>query len=173
MKKFKPIKVKNGSVRLPDEFLDQLLVNDGDFLLIAEEDGRFYIRKTRDTSPDSEEPETSTEQAPKTFDEIMREAQKQFGGDGNIAPDDLMKSIQDTLQDPEMMKKIQDMAMGFFKGFAGATGSPQDQNSTSNKSDSPNVPKKKSSKKKNDDDKDDDNEDDDDSSDSGFKINIE
>ena len=54
MKKFKPMKVRNGSIKLPEEFLDRLLINDGDFLLIAEEDGKFYIRKTRETSFDDE-----------------------------------------------------------------------------------------------------------------------
>lgn len=157
------MKVKNGSVKLPDDFLDQLLVNDGDFLLIAEEDGRYYIRKTRESSVDNEEPESTKEEAPKTFDEIMKEAQKQFTGDPNILPEDLMKSIQDTLQDPEMMKKIQDMAMGFFKGF--------NPNPPSEPKQEPSSSEKKPSKKK--ENKKDEDDDDDDSSDSGFKINIE
>ena len=159
MKKFKPMKVRNGSIKLPEEFLDRLLINDGDFLLIAEEDGKFYIRKTRETSFDDES-ETSQDETPKTFDEIMREAQKQFAS-GEALPEDIMKSIQDTLQDPEMMKKIQDMAMGLFKGFGvPPRADPQSED---------HPPKKEKTEKKSSDKKDD--EDDDDSN--GFKIDIE
>ena len=154
MKKFKPIKVKNGQIRLPDEFLDQLLINDGDFLLIVEEDGRFYIRKTRE-SPDETEPESETpKEAPKTFDEIMRDAQEQIGS--GMLPEDIMKSMQDTLQNPEMMKKIQDMAMNLFKGFSVP---PNSESSEPVKK-----PKKDTNKSKDEDDDDDDE---------GFKINIE
>ena len=155
MKKFKPMKVKNGQIRLPEEFLDQFLINDGDFLLIVEEDGRFYIRKTRE--PVSEESETESEapkEAPKTFDEIMKEAQEQIGG--GMLPEDIMKTMQDTLSDPEMMKKIQDMAMNLFKGFS----TPPDTDSS--ESDKP--PKKNVKKDKGDSDDDDDE---------GFKINID
>lgn len=161
MKKFKPCKIKNGSIRLPEEFLDQLLLNDGDYLLIVEEDGRFYIRKTRETSFDDDQTETTKDEAPKTFDEIMKEAQKQFGGEN--LPEDLMKQLQSTLQDPEMMKKIQDMAMGIFKGFSvPPTGS--DEESESESTDEKKSTKKKTTKK--DDDEGDDGDD-------GFKINIE
>ena len=159
MKKFKPCKIKNGSIRLPDEFLDQLLLNDGDYLLIVEEDGRFYIRKTRETSFDDDQTETSKDEAPKTFDEIMKEAQKQFGGE--TLPEDLMKQLQSTLQDPDMMKKIQDMAMGIFKGFSVPPTDP-DEETDSTTDDKPS--KKKSTKK---------DDDDDDDSDDGFKIDIE
>ncbi len=165
MKKFPPMKVKNGSIRLPEDFLDQLLINDGDHLLIVEEDGRFYIRKTRETSFDDDQTETQKEEAPKTFDEIMREAQRQFGGGENI-PEDLMKNLQNTLQDPEMMKKIQDMAMGIFKGFSVPPSQPTDKTESTDKDTS--VKKKKSKSK----DEEDDGDDDDDSDD-GFKINIE
>jgi antitoxin component of MazEF toxin-antitoxin module len=163
MKKFKPMKVKNSSIRLPDEFLDHLLVNDGDHLvLIEDENGKFYIRKTRETSFDEEEPEkvkSGSQTPPKTFDEIMKEAQKQFGGVEGVIPEDIMKSLQETLKDPEMMKKIQDMTFGFLKGFSQSPPPPSKPN-----------PDQKSNKKENmkqDDDKDDE------SSDEGFKINIE
>ena len=78
---------------------------------------------------------------------------------GEMIPDDIMKSLQDTLKDPEMMKKIQDMAMGFFKGFPPST--PSSSESTDP------VKKDSKSKKKNDTDENDDD------SDEGFKIDIE
>jgi len=166
MKKFKPMKVKDSSIRLPDEFLDHFLINEGDYIALIEEDGKFYLRKTREIpkneSDDFQDVKSEEGQIPpKTFDEIMREAQKQFAG-GDVLPEDIMKSLQDTLKDPEMMKKIQDMAMGFFKGFS-VPPSPDDtnQNSTS---------PKKEEKKKTKDTKDDDDEED---TEGGFKIDIE
>ena len=94
----------------------------------------------------------------------MREAQKQFGA-GEMIPDDIMKSVQDALKDPEMMKKIQDMAMGFFKGFSASPPS-KDSNPFSDNQTTPSKKSKKKSEK-------DDDDDDDDEEDSSFKIDIE
>lgn len=170
MKKFKPMKVKNSSIRLPDEFLDHFLINEGDYIALIEENGKFYLRKTRDVPGDESEEEQETESTnsqvpPRTFDEIMREAQKQFSN-GEMVPDDIMKSVQDALKDPDMMKKIQDMAMGLFKGFS----FPPSSDNTTDDSNTTSKPKPKKTSKKDDDD---DDSDDDEDSDSSFKINIE
>lgn len=161
MKKFKPMKIKNSSIRLPDDFLDHFLLNEGDFVALIEEDGKFYLRKTRETAEDhetedvSENSSSTGEVPPKTFDEIMQEAQKQFANGG--VPDDIMKTLQETLNDPEMMKKIQEMTMSFFKGFNPAPPAPSKDDSSS----------KNKKTKKSEDDEDNDDEGD------GFKIDIE
>ena len=128
MKKFKPMKVKNSSIRLPDEFLDNLLINDGDFLVVVEDNGRFYLRKTF-ASTDEEESNKDQESSPPppSIDEMMKKAQSQFSEMPNLGGD-FMKTIENTLNNPEMMKKIQDMAKGMFKGFV----TPEEEGSDTN-----------------------------------------
>lgn len=116
MKKFKPMKIRNGKIQLPEAFLDALLLNDGDNLVLVEEQGRYYLRKTRETSYEEEEPPKRKTDPPKTFEELMREAQSQ-AGPGMTDPADLMDVLQKSLNDPETMNKIQNMAMGFFQSF--------------------------------------------------------
>ena len=152
MKKFKPMNVKNSSIRLPDEFLDIFLINDGDNLVIVEEDGRYYLRKTFDTSKEktSSQEEASAPPPPPSIDEMMKKASEQFSQMPNLGPD-LMKTVEDTLSNPEMMKKLQEMAKTMFKGFV-------DPNASENQ-----TPEEESIN----------DEEDDDEDENGFKIDIE
>lgn len=157
MKKFKPMKVTNSSIRLPDGFLDALLLNDGDYLVIVEEDGKFFIRKTYGSGV--EEPDqtnSASDSPPPSIDEMMKKAQEQLSG-LPLGGEDLMKTVENTLKDPKMMKKIQEMAEGMFKAIN--QNNPQTHKGN----------KATESKKKNEEEDDEDDDDDE----SGFKINIE
>ena len=150
------MKIKNSSIKLPDEFLDTLLLNDGDFLVLVEENGKYYIRKTFESS--HEEPEsTDSEQKPPppSMDEMMKKVQEQFSEMPNLGggANEFMKTIENTLNNPEMMKKIQEMAKDMFKGFV-------DQNTADS-----------NDEKKNDEDEEDDEDEDDDGT--AYKIDID
>ncbi len=115
MTDFKPIKIKNSSIRLPDDFLDSLLLNDGDYLLIVEENGRYYLRKTRrrTDTPDAETP-------PKTFEELLGDSKGKPSIDAikGMNPNDLMKMMEDTLKDPQLRDLVEKTAKGIFKAFS-------------------------------------------------------
>lgn len=154
MTKFNPIKIKNSSIQLPDEFLDALLLNDGDHLLIVEDNGRFYIRKTRQTVSES----TKNKSPPKTFDELASETQ-------GMNANNLMKMMEDTLKNPEMRKMVEETAKGLFKAFSFPPQSKTSEDNEESNEKSETDLKQKDKQSKEDDDEDSDEE--------GHKIDIE
>ena len=162
MTEFKPIKINNSSIRLPDEFLDSLLLNDGDYLLIVEENGRYYLRKTRKTidTPEAESP-------PKTFEELVGGPQGQPSIDAikGMDPNDLVKMMEDTLKDPQLRDLVEKTAKNIFKAFT-LPGSDSDKTKKESKNS-----EEKTKENQSDINEEDDTEEDDEND--GFDINIE
>ena len=111
-----PVKIKNGQVKLPEEIMDLLFLNEGDFVLFTVENNRVYLRKTRkQTEPVEETTNEKTTPPPPTFEEqasIMNDTPN-IGTD----PANFMNAIQDALKDPNVMKMVQDTAKQLFGGF--------------------------------------------------------
>jgi len=164
MTDFKPIKIKNSSIRLPDDFLDSLLLNDGDYLLIVEENGRYYLRKTRrrTDTPDAETP-------PKTFEELLGDSKGKPSIDAikGMNPNDLMKMMEDTLKDPQLRDLVEKTAKGIFKAFS----FPSSDSANAEEEDEAKKTTNKSGKNKSENTDEDDPEEDDENS--GVNINID
>ncbi|MHA2364801.1 MAG: hypothetical protein ACXAC7_12675 [Candidatus Hodarchaeales archaeon] len=172
MTKFKPMKVKNSSIRLPDKFLDAMLINDGEFLLLVEESGRFYLRKTRKSSEEFAEEKSSEEAPPKTFEELAKESQQQAQSSpkGAIDPNSIFKMMENTLKDPNMRKMIEDTAKGLFKAFDGEEFNLDDLEESLRKKKAQSEDKKEDEVEDESEDEIDENDDDDEE---GFKIDID
>ena len=147
------VKIKNQSIKLPTEFMDALLLNDGDYLMFVHENGRYYIRKTRQTASES----TKDEIPPKTFDELASDAQ-------GMDPNNLMKMMEDTLKNPEMRKMVEETARGLFKAFSFPPQSQTSEDNEESNEKSETDLKQKDKQSKEDDDEDNDEE--------GHKIDI-
>ena len=112
-----PIKIKNGQVKLPEEIMDLLFLNEGDYVLFTIENNRVYLRKTRKQAGSTEET-TINDKAPPP--PTIEEQASNINDTPKIEndPTNFMNAVQDALKDPNIMKMVQDMA----KQFSGAFG---------------------------------------------------
>ena len=155
-------KIEKGSITLDESIMDNLFLNEGDYIAFVEENNKIYIRKTRKPQV-TDEKGTNEIPPPPTFEEKSSE----FSEGPKIGGNNIMDAVQDALKNPEMMKMFQDTAKQLFSAF-GDLGNID-----------PNKAKKKAKEEEEEDfnedyDIDDDNDDDDDADDSNeFKVNID
>jgi antitoxin component of MazEF toxin-antitoxin module len=192
MTKIPAAKVIGGKIRLPEELMDKLFLNEGDYVLfVVDENNRIYLRKTK--KPGSTDEDLNEEiPPPPTFEES---AQKQNASPPNMGINNILDAVQDALKDPNVLKMVQDTAKQLsgalgdvfraldpstFKATTGKnqTASNTDQAKTGIKNDVTRNGDQKTKKNDEissdeDDNDEDDNDEDDNDEDEGFKVKID
>ncbi|OLS25858.1 MAG: hypothetical protein HeimC3_11320 [Candidatus Heimdallarchaeota archaeon LC_3] len=159
-------KITKGSINLDDSIMDNLFLNEGDYLAFVEENNKIYIRKTRKPQI-TDENESNQIPTPPTFEEKSSE----FSGEPNIGGNNILDAVQDALKNPEMMKMFQDTAKQLFSAF-GDMGNVLDPNKAKKKVNEEDVEEDDDFEGNYDIDEDDDS-DDDDSDNKEFKVKID
>ncbi len=159
-------KIAKGTITLDESIMDNLFLNEGDYIAFVEENNKIYIRKTR--KPQVTDEKNSKEvPPPPTFEEKSSE----FSDGPNVGGNNILDAVQDALKNPEMMKMFQDTAKQLFSAF-GDVGNIMDPNKAKKKAEAEDL-EEEDEDFDGDYDIDDDDDSEDDDSDKEFKVKID